>query len=63
VPIVREYFAETGQWTYLGTGLECPGMAEFLSWVDERHPEMAKEGGQEGAGISAASKQNKQSAK
>ena|SRR5690606_6493083 len=40
VPIVREYHAETGRWTYLGTGFDRAGLAEFFKWVDERHPEM-----------------------
>lgn len=41
VPLVREYYAETGQFTYLGTswGGPRPGLREFNAWVKERHPE------------------------
>jgi hypothetical protein len=34
VPIVRRYHEETGLWTYLGTGVDRPGLAEFYRWVD-----------------------------
>lgn len=40
VPIVREYHAETGRFTYLGMGFGKPGFREFIEWARERHPEM-----------------------
>jgi hypothetical protein len=47
VPIVREYHAETGRWTYLGTGFNRPGLNEFAAWVKKRHPEMMKKDAEE----------------
>jgi len=40
IPIVREYFSETGKFTHLGSGASCLGLNEFYEWVGERHPEM-----------------------
>lgn len=45
IPIVREYYQETGRFTCLGrmiTGA-LPGLADFNRWVTERHPEMYKD--------------------
>lgn len=41
VPLVREYYNETGRFTYLGSmfGGNPPGLREFNTWVEERHPE------------------------
>jgi len=40
VPIVREYYQATNNWTYLGRGFKQPGINEFIEWVKEHHPEM-----------------------
>ena len=43
VPIVREYHAETGRFTCLGTMMgPGPGMAEFVEWCKAKHPEVLK---------------------
>lgn len=39
LPLVREYYRETGRFTYLGTGFNRPGLREFNQWVERRHPE------------------------
>jgi hypothetical protein len=44
VPIVREYYEETGQFVCLGNMMgPRPGMAEFYDWVKERHPSMVED--------------------
>ena len=41
VPIVREYFQETGRWTCLGTMIgNQPGLKEFYDWLYAKHPEL-----------------------
>ena len=41
VPIVREYWQETGRFSCLGTMLGgAPGKREFFDWVEKSHPEM-----------------------
>jgi hypothetical protein len=42
VPIVREYFKETGRFTCLGMmfGGSKPGLSAFDTWCRERHTEM-----------------------
>ena len=44
IPVVREYWEETGSWTYLGIGLgKLPGLAQFDTWAREHHPELYAE--------------------
>lgn len=39
VPIIREYYAETGRFACFGTMLGArPGLREFGEWVRERYP-------------------------
>lgn len=41
VPLLREYYEETRQFTYLGSmlGGDPPGLREFDAWMKGRHPE------------------------
>ena len=44
VPILRDYYQKTKQFTYLGmtiSGAGRDGLKAFYAWVDEHHPEMA----------------------
>ena len=44
LPIIREYWLETQQFTHFGlTFGPRLGVEKFTKWVDKNHPEMAKE--------------------
>lgn len=46
VPIVREYYEQTGRFTCLGRVMgHARGLEEFYAWVDAHHPEMSKKSG------------------
>lgn len=41
VPVVREYYEETGRFTCLGTMLgPRPGLSAFAAWARERYPDL-----------------------
>lgn len=40
IPIVKEYYEETGRFTRLGMVLTGPRPELFLKWLDDKHPEI-----------------------
>ena len=43
IPILKEYWEETHQFTFLGMSFEeRTGQAEFNKWLKEKHPELIK---------------------